>query len=177
MSEDLRYPTGKFAPKGAPLTAEERVALVERIAALPAELRAAVRGLDDEQLDTPYREGGWSPRQIAHHVADSHVNAFVRMKLALTEDRPTIKPYDQEAWAGLPDVSGLPVEHSLDILEGLHARWTGLLRGLAPDQYARVVLHPEIGDIDLDFLLQLYGWHGHHHTTQITELRARKGWG
>jgi hypothetical protein len=176
MSDDVRYPTGKFMPKGAPLTAEERAALVERIEALPAELRAALRGLDDAQLDTPYREGGWSPRQIAHHVADSHLNAFIRMKLALTEERPTIKPYDQEAWAALPDVSGLPVEHSLAIVDGLHARWAGLLRALATDQFARAVVHPEVGDIDLDFLLQLYGWHGRHHATQITELRARNGW-
>ncbi len=177
MNEDLRYPTGRFTPKGAPLTAEERAALVERIEELPAELRAAVRGLDDEQLDTPYRDGGWSPRQITHHVADSHLNAFVRTKLALTEDRPTIKPYDQEAWAGLPDVSGPPVETSLAIVDGLHARWSRLLRSLAPEQFARAMVHPEIGDIDLDFLLQLYGWHGRHHITQIKELRARKGWG
>jgi hypothetical protein len=177
MSEDLRYPTGKFAPKRAPLTTEERAALVERIAALPAELRAALHGLDDAQLDTPYREGGWSPRQIAHHVADSHLNAFIRVKLALTEDRPTVKPYDQEAWAALPDVSRLPVEHSLSIVDGLHARWTVLLRELTADQFSRVAVHPEMGDVDVDFLLQLYGWHGHHHTTQITDLRARSGWG
>jgi hypothetical protein len=176
MSEDVRYPTGKFEPKQAPLTAEERDALIERIEALPGELRAALQGLGDEQLDTPYRAGGWSPRQIAHHLADSHLNAFIRMKLALTEERPTIKPYDQEAWANLPDVEGVPVASSLAILDGLHSRWTRLLRAIPEDGFTRPVVHPEIGDIDVGLLLQLYGWHGRHHATQITEQRARCGW-
>jgi uncharacterized damage-inducible protein DinB len=176
MSDDLRYPTGKFAPKRAPLTAEERDALIERIEVLPGRLRTALEGLGDEQLDTPYREGGWSPRQIAHHLADSHLNAFVRMKLALTEDNPTIKPYDQDAWAELPDVEGVPVDASLSILEGLHARWSRLLRRIPEEGFVRPVVHPEMGDIDVGFLLQLYGWHGHHHATQITELRGRSGW-
>ena len=176
MSEDVRYPTGKFVAKRAPLTAEERAALIERIEALPGQLRSALSGLGDEQLDTPYRDGGWSPRQIAHHLADSHLNAFIRIKLALTEERPTIKPYDQAAWATLADVEGVPAEASLAILDGLHARWARLLRAISGDDYARKVVHPEIGDIDVDFLLELYGWHGRHHTTQITELRARSGW-
>jgi len=176
MTEDLRYPTGRFVPKGGPLTGEERDALIERVEALPGELRAALEGLGDEQLDTPYREGGWSPRQITHHLADSHVNAFVRMKLALTEDRPTIKPYDQEAWSRLPDVEGVPVGTSLAILDGLHARWARLLRALPEEAFSRPLAHPEIGDIDVALLLQLYGWHGRHHTTQIAELRARSGW-
>jgi len=176
MSDDVRYPTGRFTPGKAPLTPAERHDLIERIAALPAELRSAVEGLGDPQLDTPYREGGWSPRQIAHHIADSHLNAFLRVKLALTEERPTITPYDQEAWARLPDVTGVPVESSLQLVQGLHARWVSLLRSMSPDDFARAVVHPEIGEIDMDFILQLYGWHGRHHTTQITQLRAREGW-
>ncbi len=175
MTHDVRYPTGKFVPKGAALTAEERDTLIQRIEALPGELRATLQGLGEEQLDTPYRDGGWSPRQIAHHLADSHLNAFVRMKLALTEERPTIKPYDQEAWATLPDVEGVPVESSLQILDGLHARWTRLLRAIPADGFARPVIHPEIGDIDVGLLLELYGWHGRHHATQIKEWRARSG--
>jgi hypothetical protein len=176
MSDDLRYPTGKFAPKREPLTAEERDALIERIEALPEELRATLDGLSDAQLDTPYRDGGWSPRQIAHHLADSHLNAFVRMKLALTEERPTIKPYDQAAWATLADVRDVPVGASLAILDGLHTRWTRLLRALPEEAFARPVVHPEMGDIDVSLLLQLYGWHGRHHATQIAQLRARSGW-
>jgi hypothetical protein len=173
---DVRYPTGRFTPKGAPLTPDERAEAIGRIAALPGELRTAVEGLDDERLDTPYREGGWSPRQIAHHLADSHANAVLRMKLALTEELPTIKPYDQEAWALLPDVSGLPVEPSLAILDGLHTRWVRLLGAISGEGFARRVVHPEIGEIDVDFLLQMYAWHGRHHVTQIRELRARQGW-
>jgi hypothetical protein len=176
MIEDLRYPTGKFVPKGEPLTEDERAALIERIEALPGELRAALDGLVDAQLDTPYREGGWSPRQITHHLADSHLNAFVRIKLALTEHRPTIKPYDQNAWSTLPDVEGVPVATSLAILDGLHARWARLLRALPGEAFSRPLAHPEIGDIDVALLLQLYGWHGRHHAAQITGLRARSGW-
>lgn len=174
--ESLKYPTGKFAPKGAPLTEDERAALMTRIRTLPGEARAAARGLTDAQLDTPYREGGWSPRQIIHHLADSHLNAFVRFKLALTEDEPTVKPYDQERFSTLSDVRGVPVEASLAILEGLHERWSRLLSSLTPAEFARKVHHPEIGPIDLDFLLQMYGWHGRHHVTQVTDLRAREGW-
>jgi len=174
--EDLRYPTGRFTPKGEPLTAEERAAFIARIAAVPGELAAAVDGLDDAQLDTPYREGGWSPRQITHHVADSHMNAFVRFKLGLTEDVPTIKPYEQEAWAALGDVRGVAVEASLALVEGLHRRWVSLLRSLTPEDFGRRLAHPEIGEIDLDFLLSLYGWHGHHHVAHIVGLRERRGW-
>lgn len=174
--ESLQYPTGKFAPKGAPLTDDERTALQGRIRSLPGEARAALRGLSEAQLGTPYREGGWSPRQIVHHLADSHMNAFIRFKLALTEDVPTIKPYQQERWSELADVRGVPVETSLAILEGLHERWARLLASLAPADFTRRLRHPEIGEIDLDFLLQMYGWHGRHHVTQVTELRAREGW-
>lgn len=174
--DEIRYPTGRFTPKGAPLSREERTALTGRIEALPAEITAAVTGLGDTQLDTPYRQGGWSPRQIVHHLADAHLNGFVRFKLAVTEDRPTIKPYDQEAWADQPDVTGVPVEVSLTILEGLHARWARLLRSLEPRAFGRRLVHPEMGDLDVDFLLQLYAWHGHHHTTQVARLREEKGW-
>jgi len=174
--EDLRYPIGRFTPKGAPLTPEERTSFIERIAAVPGELRAAVDGLTDERLDTPYREGGWSSRQIAHHIPDSHLNAFVRFKLALTEDVPTIKPYDQEAWAALGDVQGSRVGASLALIEGLHERWVALLRAMTPRDFGRGLTHPEMGRIDLDFLLGLYAWHGLHHVTQIVKLRQREGW-
>jgi len=174
--EDLRYPTGRFTPKGAPLSPEERADLIARIAALPGELRAAVAGLTVEQLGTPYRDGGWSPRQIAHHIPDSHLNALVRFKLALTEDVPTIKTYDQEAWAELADVEGTPVEASLTLTDGLHQRWTVLLDAMSPGDFGRGLTHPEFGTIDLDFLLSLYGWHGRHHVTQIVALRERQGW-
>lgn len=174
--ESLQYPTGKFTPKGAPLAPEERRELRARIRTLPGEVRAAVKGLTDAQLDTPYREGGWSPRQIAHHLADSHLNAFVRFKLALTEEVPTVKPYDQERWAALADVQGVPVDSSLGILDGLHERWSRLLDSLTPEDFARRLRHPDIGEIDLDFLLQMYGWHGRHHATQISDLRQRRGW-
>lgn len=174
--ESLQYPIGRFQPRPAPLPAEARAALVDRIAAVPGRARRAVEGLGDAELDTPYREGGWTPRQITHHLADSHLNAFVRVKLALTEDHPAIKPYDQEGWARQADVTGMPVSHSLDILSGLHARWTTLLRAMGEAEFARTVRHPEIGDISMDFLLQLYAWHGDHHLTQIEQLRERQGW-
>jgi len=174
--DSLRYPTGTFQPKGAPLTPEERSPLITRIGALPREARAAVKGLSDAQLDMPYREGGWSPRQLTHHMADSHLNAFVRFKLALTEDVPAIKTYEQERWAVLADVRDVPVEASLSILDGLHERWSRILAAMTPQDFGRRLRHPEIGEIDLDFLLQMYGWHGRHHVTQITELRAHQGW-
>jgi hypothetical protein len=173
---DVRYPTGRFEAKGAPLTGDERRTLTTRIRELPALARAGVTGLTDAQLDTPYREGGWSPRQIIHHLADSHLNAFVRTKLALTADRPTITPYDQAAWAELADVRGVPVETSLAILDGLHERWSRLLDDLEAGDFARQLTHPEIGHIDVDLLLQLYAWHGRHHVTQINQLRKRLGW-
>ncbi|GMV03968.1 MAG: hypothetical protein AMXMBFR53_02500 [Gemmatimonadota bacterium] len=173
---DIQYPIGRFQPQPAPLPADARAGHVDRIAALPGRARTAVAGLDDPQLDTPYRDGGWSPRQITHHLADSHLNAFVRIKLALTEDHPTIKPYDQERWARQADVTAVPVAASLDILGGLHERWVRLLRSLSEADFARTVKHPEIGDIDVDFLLQMYAWHGDHHVTQIERLRERRGW-
>ena len=173
---DLKYPIGTFVPKDGELTEDDRQDLIGRIRALPTALKVAVEGLSERQLDTPYREGGWSPRQIAHHLADSHMNAFVRVKLTATEDLPTIKPYEQDLWATSADVVGVPVGSSVSILTGLHDRWARLLDDLTADEYRRRLVHPELGEIDLDFLLQLYSWHGRHHVTQITELRKREGW-
>lgn len=138
-------------------------------------MRAAVAGLSQAQLDTPYRPDGWTVRQLVHHVADSHANGYVRLKLGLTEQEPMIKPYDQEAWALLPD-SRLPIEISHAILDGVHARWTELWRSLAPGEFGRTFRHPEIGTVTLDFHLQMYGWHSRHHVAHITALRQREGW-
>lgn len=173
--EELRYPTGKWI-KVPNLDAAGRAERIDLIAAVPAKLRTAVAGLDDEQLDTPYREGGWSTRQIVHHLADSHMNAFMRVKLGVTEDNPTIKPYDEKKWAETIDSRQTPIESSLSILDGLHARWSDLLRSLDSSAFDRMVHHPERGPMSLGDVLQLYAWHGRHHTTQITQLRARMGW-
>ena len=145
------------------------------IAELPMRVRAAVAGLTGAQIDTPYRPGGWTVRQVVHHVADSHTNAFIRLKVALTEDQPTIKPYDQDAWSALADMR-LPIEVSLVLLDGLHARWVALYRSLAPSAFARVFHHPEIGVVTLDGQLQMYAWHSRHHVAHITSLRQREGW-
>lgn len=142
---------------------------------LPAELRAAIAGLSDEQIDTPYREGGWTIRQVVHHLADSHSNGYTRLKLALTEDSPTIKPYEENAWAQLAD-SRLPLEVSLPIIEGIHRRWIVLWRVMTPEQFERKFVHPEHGPVTTDWLLGLYGWHGRHHVAHITRLRERMGW-
>jgi hypothetical protein len=173
---DPKYPIGPFEPREGPLTDDERAELVGRIRALPTALKVAVEGLSEPQLDTPYREGGWSPRQIAHHLADSHLNAFIRLKLAATEERPTILPYDQDRWARTADVLDVPVGASLAVLTGLHDRWARLLDSLAPGDFGRNLVHPEIGEIDIEYLLQLYAWHGRHHVTQIAEQRKREGW-
>ncbi len=172
---DLRYPTGKLSYKDN-LTAEQRASLIDRIAATPAALRAAVDGLNDAQLDTPYRPEGWSVRQVVHHVPDSHVNAYVRFKLALTEDGPTIKPYQEAAWATLADTRLTPVNVSLTLLEAVHARWVVLLQSMTESDFARPLMHPENGRMTLDKLLQLYAWHGGHHVGHVTELRKREGW-
>lgn len=173
--EKLRYPVGRFSRRDE-VTDEQRRGLIDEIAALPAGMRNAVADLSEAQLDTPYRPGGWTVRQLVHHVADSHVNAYVRFKLALTEDRPTIKPYDQAAWAELPDALSEPVEISLDILDSVHRRWTTLLGMLNDDQWERVFRHPEIGEVSLETNLQLYAWHGRHHLAHVTTLAERKGW-
>lgn len=173
---DLRYPIGPFAYAGT-MTDVQRAECVARIAAAPGKLRAAAAGLDDAQLDTPYRPGGWTVRQVVHHVPDSHINAYTRFRLALTEDTPTIKPYEEARWAELPDARGLPVAVSLALLEALHARWVPLLRGLTTADAARQLRHPEHGRLmSLDELLGLYAWHGDHHVAHITSLRGRMGW-
>jgi uncharacterized damage-inducible protein DinB len=175
MRQEITYPIGKFeAPKD--YTAELRSKLIGVLAAQPAALRAAVAGLSPAQLDTPYRHCGWTLRQVTHHVADSHANAYVRTRLALTEDNPTIKPYAEARWAELADARTMPVEVSLAIFEGLHDRWTTLLRSLTPEQWARPFVHPEAGNLTVNWLLAQYAWHGSHHTAQITSLRAQEGW-
>jgi len=176
MTVDLSYPIGRFVPV-TPGTPDVRAAAVDAIAALPRTLRDALAGLTDEQLDTPYRPGGWTVRQLVHHVADSHMNGFIRLKLALTEDTPTIKPYDEKSWAGLSDAA-LPIEVSLAILDNVHARWDVINRGLTPDQFLRPFFHPEMAtQMTLDAHVQLYGWHSKHHVAHITSLRRRQGWG
>ena len=150
--------------------------MIAHIAEAPTHLRKAIGGLTDEQLDTPYREGGWTVRQVVHHVPDSHLNAYTRFKLALTEESPAIKPYDEAAWARLSDSRDTPVETSLALLESLHDRWTRLLRALSADDFRRTVNHPENGVMTLDTLLGLYAWHGRHHVAHITSLRGRRGW-
>ena len=175
MPADLRYPIGPFK-KPESLTPDRRRAAIEDIAAAPAKLRAAVAGLTPDQLGTPYRPGGWTVRQVAHHVPDSHLNAYVRMKLAVTEDEPTIKTYEEKRWAELADATGADVEISLRLLESLHQRWVLFLRSLAPTDFSRRLNHPELGPISNDTLLALYAWHGKHHVAHVTSLRERNGW-
>jgi hypothetical protein len=175
MTEDLRYPIGRFRAI-VPITEKLRSYSIDTLAGFPPRLRAAVKGLSDPQLDTPYRPGGWTVRQVVHHVADSHMNGLIRVKLALTEDTPTIKPYDENAWAALPDVR-LPVAISLDLVEALHARWSTLCRAMTDADFERTFVHPELGRaITLDWHLQHYAWHSDHHLAHVTELRRRQGW-
>ena len=175
MIDDPRYPTGKFH-FNPDVTPEIRRRSIAAIRDTPSALRAAVRGLTEAQVETPYREGGWTVRQVVHHVPESHMNAFVRFKLALTEDNPTIKPYDENAWVNLGDVARVPVETSVALLEALHERWVTLMEAMAPADFERPLMHPEVGAITLDRLLQLYAWHGPHHVAHVTALRAREGW-
>lgn len=176
MSEtELAYPIGRYAPPPA-YTGAWREANLEVLAGTPAALREAVRGLDAAQLDTPYRPGGWTVRQVAHHLPDSHMNAYVRVKLALTEETPTIKPYNEAAWALLDDSRATPVETSLALLESLHDRLLRLLRSLSDADLARRYRHPETGEHDLNHIIGLYAWHGRHHVAHITRLRERRGW-
>jgi uncharacterized damage-inducible protein DinB len=172
---DPRYPVGQFAMP-AEITPATRKAAIDEIAAVPAKIRAAVGGLSDAQLDTPYREGGWTVRQVVHHVADSHINAYIRLRLALTENEPTVKPYEESVWAKLEDAAHAPVEVSLKLIEPLHDRWVRLLKTVTPEQFARPLRHPEHGLKNVDWLVFLYAWHGRHHTAHITELRKHKGW-
>jgi uncharacterized damage-inducible protein DinB len=172
---DLRYPIGKFTYDGPP-TAEKRQELLHHIEQAPGRLRAAVKGLSAQQLDTPYRPAGWTVRQVAHHVPDSHLNAYIRFKLALTEEEPTIKPYAEDRWAQLADTRTTPVEVSLTLLDSLHGRWVRLLSSLQPEEWKRTFRHPELGVMNLEKTLALYAWHGRHHVAHITSLRERSGW-
>lgn len=172
---DLRYPIGKFHFGGQP-TEQEKNDYVALIAQVPDDLRAAVKGLTQTQLDTPYRDGGWTVRQVIHHVPDSHLNAYIRFKLALTEDEPTIKPYAEDRWAQLADTQSTPPETSLTMLTCLHDRWVRLMRSLAKEEWKRTFRHPELGVMGLEKTLALYAWHGRHHVAHITSLRERNGW-
>jgi hypothetical protein len=169
--EDLQYPIGRYKA-GSDLARS-----IDEIAAAPAQLRAAVAGLTPEQLDTAYRPGGWTVRQVVHHVPDSHINSYMRFRLALTEDEPVIKPYDEQKWAELADSRTAPVDVSLALLENLHERWTLLLRSLTPADWKRAFRHPELGVVNLEWNAGLYAWHGRHHVAHITSLRNRMGWG
>ena len=174
MSEDLRFPIGKFSRENE-ITSELRRQFITEIAELPEILKSAVTDLNNEQLDTPYRPAGWTIRQTVHHVADSHLNSQIRFKLALTEDAPTIRPYFEERWAELGD-SRLPIDSSIQIIEGLHYRWTTLLNSMSDDDFERKLIHPESGEWTLAQMLALYAWHGKHHTAHITKLRERENW-
>ncbi len=173
---DPRYPIGDLKLKSGPLTAAERTALISQIRELPDRLESAVRGLSPQQLATPYRDGGWMVRQVVHHLADSHMNAYVRTKLALTEDKPTVKPYDESLWAELSDARSEDVTNSLHLVRALHTRWVKCLDALRPEDFARKFVHPEAGTQDIDWILQLYGWHSRHHVAQITALKERMRW-
>jgi hypothetical protein len=173
---DLRYPVGKFDWE-SPISDSDFPMLIAAIAEVPGALRAAVAGLTREQLDTPYRPGGWTVKQVVHHVPDSHMNAYVRFKLALTEAEPTIKPYEEAAWAELADSRRVPIEVSLDLLDALHLRWVALLRSMGPADFARGLVHPEHKRVlSLKQMLGLYAWHGRHHVAHITSLKNREGW-
>jgi uncharacterized damage-inducible protein DinB len=173
--DKLRYPIGRFRPR-AGLSSLEIQQLIEDLTVLPGDLRSAVAPLSDGQLDTPYRPRGWTVRQVVHHLPDSHVNSYVRFKLALTEEEPTIKDYNEAAWAELPDGRGKDVEGSLVLLEAIHRRWTSLLRSMKPEDFARTFRHPETGVVTLERNLQLYAWHGRHHLAHVTQLRERSKW-
>ena len=172
---DPRYPIGKFEMP-ARITPSLRQEAISQLAAAPAQARAAVAGLTEGQLDTPYREGGWTARQVIHHLADSHMNSYVRLRLALTEDQPTIRPYDEARWAELIDARSGPLEPSLSLLEALHHRHVSLWRSLPEGDFSRTLLPPDHGVRTLDWLLFLYAWHGRHHVAHITTLRVSKGW-
>ncbi|CAM3273285.1 MULTISPECIES: YfiT family bacillithiol transferase [Paenibacillus] len=170
---DLRYPIGPFAWEGT-ATAEQRESWISDIAKLPSMLSDAVQGLSDDQLDLPYREGGWSIRQVVHHLADSHMNSYIRFKLALTEDNPTIKPYDEQKWTMMQDATIVNVQVSLTLIEGLHARWAAVLNAMNPGDFDRTFYHPESQKtMSLDYATGMYAWHGKHHTAHITSLRER----
>jgi uncharacterized damage-inducible protein DinB len=174
MTDDLRFPTGKFH-FDPDVTPDKRLRSIATIRDTPAAVRAAVRDLSDSRLDTPYRPGGWTVRQVVHHLPESHMNAFVRFKLALTESNPTIKPYNEDAWSKTKDVAA-PIEPSLALLDALHQRWVTLLERMDGEDFKRPLQHPERGPMTLDQMLQLYAWHGPHHVAHVNALRAREAW-
>lgn len=172
---DPRYPIGKFNYSGDTSEAT-RAKLIAEIAAAPAAMRQAVSGLTEQQLDTPYRDGGWTLRQVVHHVADSHIHAYARQKFTVNEDNPTIKPYDEAVWADFADAKTGPVELSLGLLDALHTRWALFLKSLPAEAFARKFQHPETGEHTLGKAMEMYVWHGKHHIAHVTELRKAKGW-
>jgi uncharacterized damage-inducible protein DinB len=172
---DLRFPIGRFEYAGE-MTGDQRNRTIDEIAMTPEELRSAVSGLSAEQLDTPYRPEGWTVRQVVHHLPDSHLNSYVRFKLALTEDNPTIRPYHEDRWAELEDARNAPIELSLALLDSLHKRWVLFLRSLSEPDFKRTFTHPELGAMTIDRTVALYSWHGRHHVGHITSLRDRMGW-
>ena len=171
---DLRYPVGKSDLR-SPLSQGDREIFIANIQATPKHLRAAVAGLSKDQFQTPYRPGGWTVLQTVHHIADSHMNAYIRFKLALTEEAPTVKPYDEALWAKLAD-SDAPPEVSLSLMDNIHERWVRMLHAMTSADFGRKLTHPERGQMDLDQMLCLYDWHGRHHVAHITSLRQRNGW-
>jgi hypothetical protein len=172
---DSRYPIGEWQRQDK-LSREQRVKAIERIAATPQMMRDAVAGLSQTQLDTPYRDGGWTVREVIHHVPDSHMNGYSRIKFALTQNEPTVMAYDEDAWAKLGDVRATPIETSLLLLDAIHGRWVALLGSLTPEQFARPLKHSESGPMTVDTIVSNYAWHGPHHIAQITSLRGRMGW-
>jgi uncharacterized damage-inducible protein DinB len=172
---DPRYPIGKFSYNGPP-TAEDKKKYLDEIEQTPARFRSALAGLSDEQLNTPYRDGGWTLRQLAHHLPDSHMNSYVRFKLALTEDEPTIKPYMENLWAELPEAKNAPIEVSLALLDSLHRRWMLMLRQFGDAEWKRTFRHPELGAMSLEKTVALYAWHGKHHVAHVTSLKKEMGW-
>ncbi len=174
--DDLRFPVGPLDLE-SPISEKDHARFIDEIEATPANLRRAISGLDAVQMATPYRDGGWTVLQVVHHLPESHMQAYTRCKLALTEENPTIKPYDEAKWAELPDVSNTSPEVSLALLDALHTRWVNLLRPLTPAQLQRTFVHPDHGkEISIERLLSLYAWHGRHHVAHITNLRERNGW-
>lgn len=175
MTIDPRYPIGKYEPR--PFSEKQRDEWLADIQFLPEEVERAILNLDEAQLQTPYRDGGWTVQQLVHHLADSHMNAFIRFRLGLTEENPTIKPYDENEWAKLADVNTVPINVSLTLLHALHQRMYATIKGLSPEQWERTIVHPEHNrQMSLWMLLGLYAWHGRHHTAHITSLREQKGW-
>jgi len=172
---DLRYPIGKFTFDGSSSEAD-RQKFIDDIEQTPAKLGAAVQGLSQEKLNTPYRPGGWTVRQVVHHLPDSHLNSYVRFKLALTEEEPTIKPYYEDRWAELQEAKTAPIELSLALLDSLHKRWVLMLRSMKSEDWKRTFRHPDLGVVSLEKNVALYSWHGRHHVAHITSLRERMGW-